>query len=113
MAIGAVGFARLGLGAGWIILFTVSMTSLNYTAKLLLKGEFVEEYDTTEMIVSSVVSMVTALIGGAYQNPFSMVSTTVWEIITNAISWLSTDPNLNGGKGKESTSIKKIVSSDL
>ena len=88
--VGAV--AGTGVGIGWIILFSGSISSLNYTAKKIANGDFVEEYDTAEMIVSSIVSMVTALIGGAYGKPSSWASTTVWEFINNLISWLSTDP---------------------
>lgn len=45
-----------GTGVGtWIILFSGSIASINYTVKKIVNGEFVDEYDSAEMMVASIL----------------------------------------------------------
>lgn len=47
--------AGTGVGTDWIILFSGSIASINYTVKKIVNGEFVDEYDSAEMIVASIL----------------------------------------------------------
>lgn len=84
-AVGAV--AGTGVGIGWLLLFSGWVASINYTAKKVANGEFVDEYDSAEMIVTSILSMAFSFMGAAYGT--STGKEIIWGIYTQIMSLMT------------------------